>query len=385
MAFHAGPRFAFANFLYLCPTMQTLSKIIVQDFRNIEFQELAFSEGINCICGDNGEGKTNLIDAVYYLSMTKSAFVSSDRYNFRYGTEAFAISGTYRTEAGGVMRIGVEVSAQGGKKIRRDDKPYTRAAGHIGLIPVVIVSPADVSMISESGEERRRFANAVISQMDGEYLAALQQYNRLLSQRNRLLKDGGSDPVLLDAFDGRMGECSRVIYDRRARFTEELGPVVAERYAELSGGGEAVSISYRSELSSQPLEELLKASRQRDLLLGYTTCGVQRDDFVFSMDGHPIRRNGSQGQQKSFLVSLKFAQYSIMKASYGFAPLMLLDDVFDKLDMNRVHNLLSMVAGSDFGQIFITDSDKGRMERVLEGVGSDRAYFEAKGGAFTKL
>lgn len=365
--------------------MQTLSKIMVQDFRNIAFQELEFSEGINCICGDNGEGKTNLIDAVYYLSMTKSAFAAGDRYNFRYGTEAFAISGLYRTASGGSMRICVEVSAQGGKRIRRDDKPYSKAAGHIGLIPVVIVSPSDISMISESGEERRRFANAVISQMDGEYLAALQQYNRLLSQRNRLLRGGGGDSLLLDAFDARMGACSRVIHDRRRRFIEDMNPVVARRYAELSGGGEEVSISYKSELSAHPLEELLKASRQRDALLGYTTCGIQRDDFIFGMDGHPIRRNGSQGQQKSFLVSLKFAQYSIMKESYGFAPLMLLDDVFDKLDMNRVRNLLSMVAGNGFGQIFITDSDKVRMRRVLDGVGSERAYFEAEGGAFRRL
>ena len=181
--------------------MPVLKKIVVQDFRNIALQELEFSPNVNCICGNNGEGKTNLIDAVYYLSMTKSAFSTTDRYNFRYGTESFSISGVYAMPGGMESRFSVRSESGGEKKIKRDDKPYARASEHIGVLPVVMVSPQDYALVAESGEERRRFVNSVLSQMDREYLSALQQYNRLLLQRNRLLKDGGADPALLDVFD----------------------------------------------------------------------------------------------------------------------------------------------------------------------------------------
>jgi DNA replication and repair protein RecF len=365
--------------------MPTLKKIVVQDFRNIAFQELSFCPNVNCVCGDNGEGKTNLMDAVWYLSMTKSAFAASDRFNFRHGTEAFALAGTYSMNMQPDARFSVRVGADGGKKMRRDDKAYSRISEHIGVLPVVMVSPSDNSLISESGEDRRRFVNSVLSQMDAEYLAAAQQYNRLLFQRNRMLKDGSPDEGLLDVFDERMDEYAAVIHSRRSAFIQDLLPAVAERYATLSGGREKVSVSYRSDLRNGSLVDLLKASREKDKLLHYTTAGVQRDDFVFEMDGYPIRRCGSQGQQKSFLVSLKFAQYELMKRRYGFPPMLLLDDVFDKLDMGRIANLLGMVAGDDFGQIFITDTDKERMRGIVDTLTADRAYFEAKGGEFKEI
>ncbi len=365
--------------------MPALKKIVVQNFRNIEFQELSFSPNINCISGNNGEGKTNLLDAVWYLSMTKSAFAPSDRFNFRHGSDRFAISGTYSMNTGPDARFSVQVDGKGEKKVRRDDKAYSTISGHIGVLPIVMVSPSDTSLVSESGDDRRRFVNSVLSQMDREYLSAMQQYNRLLFQRNKMLKDGVCDEALLDVFDERMNEYAASVYARRKAFVDELIPLVAEHYAVLSGGRETVSVDYRSDLSKGPLVGLLKASRDKDRAFKYTTAGIQRDDFLFGMNGFPIRRCGSQGQQKSFLVSLKFAQYELMKRAYGFPPMLLLDDVFDKLDMGRIANLLGMVAGSDFGQIFITDSDKVRMSGIVDGLTADRAYFEAVAGEFREI
>ena len=365
--------------------MPVLKKIVVQDFRNIALQELVFSPNINCISGNNGEGKTNLIDAIYYLSMTKSAFGSSDRFNFRYGMGAFTIAGSYLMPGGLESRFSIAVTSDGEKKVKRDDKPCKRISEHIGVLPIVLVSPSDISMVSDSGEERRKFVNAVLSQMDRNYLDNVQQYNRYLLQRNRLLKGGELDEVLMDTFDARLSALAAPIVASRRELAESLAPVVQAYYTELSGGREEVGIEYRTDADRGPLDAQLRACRDRDRALKYTSVGVQRDDFLFTMNGYPIRKCGSQGQQKSFLVSLKFAQYEIMRESYGFAPILLLDDLFDKLDMNRVSNLLSMVAGSDFGQIFLTDSNKVRLARIVDALTEDRSYFETEDGVFTRV
>ncbi len=365
--------------------MPILEKIVISDFRNIQLQELEFSPNVNCISGNNGEGKTNLLDAIYYLSMTKSAFATSDRFTFRHGTEEFSVAGTYRMENGLSSRFALKMSTKGEKKIRRDDKPYGKVSEHVGVLPIVMVSPSDISMVSESGEERRRFVNSVLSQMDREYMTAMQQYNRLLLQRNKMLKDMQADLSLLEVIDMKMSALADPIYKARRRFVEDLKPLVSDYYKALSGDAEQIGIEYESELSKAPLDQLLAASFEKDRIMKYTTAGIQRDDFVFTMNGHPIRRCGSQGQQKSFLVSLKFAQYEIMKKNYGFAPILLLDDVFDKLDMGRISNLLEMVASNDFGQIFITDSNKVRMAGIVDGLTQDRAYYETVGGSFNRL
>ena len=374
---------------YLCldirKNMPVLEKIVISDFRNIQLQELEFSPNVNCISGNNGEGKTNLLDAIYYLSMTKSAFATSEKFNFRHGTDEFSVAGTYRMENGLSSRFALKVNSKGEKKIRRDDKPYQKVSEHVGVLPIVMVSPADISMVSDSGEERRRFVNAVLSQMDHEYMSSLQQYNRLLMQRNRMLKEMDPDRSLLEVIDMRMDALAEPIYQKRKKFIEDLKPIVSEYYKYVSGGSELVDIEYESELSKAGLEQLLSASFDKDRILKYTSSGLQRDDFIFTMNGHPIRRYGSQGQQKSFLVSLKFAQYEIMKKNYGFAPVLLLDDVFDKLDMNRISNLLQMVASNDFGQIFITDSNKVRMSGIVDRLTQDRAYFETVSGTFSTI
>ena len=365
--------------------MPVLEKIVISDFRNIQLQEIDFSPNINCISGNNGEGKTNLLDAIYYMSMTKSAFASSDKFNFRHGTEEFSLAGTYRMPNGLSSRFALKMSSRGEKKVKRDDKFYQKVSEHVGVLPVVMVSPADVSMVSESGDERRRFVNAVLSQMDREYMSAMQQYNRLLLQRNKMLKDAVVDRSLLVVIDMRMSALAGPVFEARKRFVADLKPIVAEYYKALSGDSEQVDIEYESELSKDSLENILAASFEKDRILKHTTSGIHRDDFLFTMNGHPIRRFGSQGQQKSFLVSLKFAQYEIMKRNYGFAPMLLLDDVFDKLDMGRISNLLQMVASNDFGQIFITDSNKVRMAGIVDRLTQDRAYFETVGGVFTRI
>ncbi len=365
--------------------MPHLKKIVISDFKNIEFQEIEFSPNVNCIWGNNGEGKTNLLDAVHYLSMTRSAFSTSDRFVFRHGRDSFSLCGTYAMEDRPDTKFSVKVAADGTKRLRRDDKAYDRLSAHIGTIPIVMVSPTDISLVSDASDERRRFVNAVISQMDREYLSAAQQYNRLLDQRNRLLKDGNPDRDLIGVLGAMMASHADKIHSERAKLIADLSPVVESYYAAISGGRERIAIEYRSDLDKGPMEERLAAAMERDLALGFTTAGVHRDDFVFTMDGWPIRRCGSQGQQKSFIVSLKFAQYEIMKRRYGFSPILLLDDVFDKLDMGRIANLLGMVAGSDFGQIFITDSNKVRIRGIVDGITADRAYFEASCGRYAKV
>ncbi len=365
--------------------MPTLDKIVIRDFRNIALQEIEFSPNLNCISGGNGEGKTNLLDAVWYLSMTKSAFAASDRFNFRHGASLFAISGTYSMGDGPKSRFSIQVSEGGEKRLRRDDKPYGRISEHIGVLPIVMVSPADIALVSEGGEERRRFVNSVLSQMDREYLNALQQYNRLLLQRNRLLRDGCSDEELLDTFDVRLSALAAPVSKRRSEFCASLVPVVQRYYSEISGGREEVDIEYGSDLlGGGDLLGMLRSRRERDRLLKFTGAGIQRDDFLFTMNSHPIRRCGSQGQQKSFIVALKFAQYELMRLSCGCQPMMLLDDLFDKLDPSRVGNLLGMVSDSGFGQIFITDSDKVRTRGIVDAVTSDRVYLKAEGGVFSR-
>ncbi len=365
--------------------MSILEKIVVSDFRNIRLQELEFSPNINCISGNNGEGKTNLLDAIYYLSMTKSAFGTQDKYNFRHGTESFSIAGTYRMNNGIQTKFTLQVGSKGEKKIKRDDKAYSKISEHIGILPVVLVSPSDSSLVSDSGEERRRFINAVLSQMDKKYMSCLQQYNRLLLQRNRILKEEYPDKDYLSVIDTRMSALSIPIHNKRKEFAEALSPVVSSFYHTLSAGGEEVSVGYVSQLENTNLEELLDQAFEKDRILKYTSVGLQRDDFNFLMNGHPIRRCGSRGQQKSFLLSLKLAQYEIMRENYGFPPLLLLDDAFDKLDMSRVSNLLKMVTSNDFGQIFITDSNKVRMARIVDKLTADRVYFETNAGNFTKI
>ena len=357
-----------------------LQRLILSDFKNIREADLSFSSKMNCFLGNNGAGKTNLLDAIYYLSMTKSYFGQSDTQSICFGSLLFSLSGYYLFEEALQEHIVCVVEAGGSKNIQRNGKNYTRFSEHLGLLPLVVVSPSDTMLIHSPAEERRRFMNVLLSQMDSIYMSCLQQYNQVLAQRNHCLRQGYYRADLMEALEVQMGVKAAVIYEKRAQICNLLAPLIGKYYGILSGHQEEIALNYKSDLALRPLSVLLEESRQRDRLLHYSTCGVHRDEVVFMMNGHPIRRFGSQGQQKSFLVALKLAQFEIMKQSRGEAPMLLLDDVFDKLDMDRVAHLLELVVQPHFGQIFITDSNKSRIEGVVQELTDEHTFFNITGG-----
>ena len=356
-----------------------LKKLVLINFKNIAQAEITLSERLNCFVGDNGAGKTNVLDAVYYLSMSKSALTMTDGQSVRHGEDFFVVEGTYAGDSGSNDTVNCSFLRRSGKVLKLNGKEYDRMADHVGRFPVVMVSPQDSVLITDAAEERRRYLNAFLSQLDRDYLASLMRYNAVLAERNRFLKSS-SDEQMLQIYDIQLADHAARIYERRRDIIERMRPLVAEFYRQLSGDREQVEIEYRSELASASMGELLLASRERDIVNGFTTSGVHRDDMSLRIGGYPLRKYGSQGQQKSFLMSLKLAQYRILAEVCGERPLLLLDDLFDKLDTSRVENLLTLVAGDDFGQIFITDCNRSRLETILSRAGEKYALFMGEGG-----
>lgn len=356
-----------------------LKKLVLINFKNITQAEITLSERLNCFVGDNGAGKTNVLDAVYYLSMSKSALTMTDGQSVRHGEDFFVVEGTYAGDSGSNDTVNCSFLRRSCKVLKLNGKEYERMADHVGRFPVVMVSPQDSVLITDAAEERRRYLNAFLSQLDRDYLASLMRYNAVLAERNRFLKSS-SDEQMLQIYDMQLADHAARIYERRRDIIERMRPLVAEFYRQLSGDREQVEIEYRSELASASMGELLLASRERDIVNGFTTSGVHRDDMSLRIGGYPLRKYGSQGQQKSFLMSLKLAQYRILAEVCGERPLLLLDDLFDKLDTSRVENLLTLVAGDDFGQIFITDCNRSRLETILSRAGEKYALFMVEGG-----
>ena len=356
-----------------------LKKLVLINFKNIAQAEITLSERLNCFVGDNGAGKTNVLDAVYYLSMSKSALTMTDGQSVRHGGDFFVVEGTYAGDSGSNDTVNCSFLRRSGKVLKLNGKEYDRMADHVGRFPVVMVSPQDSVLITDAAEERRRYLNAFLSQLDRDYLASLMRYNAVLAERNRFLKSS-SDEQMLQIYDMQLADHAARIYERRRDIIERMRPLVAEFYRQLSDDREQVEIEYRSELASASMGELLLASRERDIVNGFTTSGVHRDDMSLRIGGYPLRKYGSQGQQKSFLMSLKLAQYRILAEVCGERPLLLLDDLFDKLDTSRVENLLTLVAGDDFGQIFITDCNRSRLETILSRAGEKYALFMVEGG-----
>lgn len=356
-----------------------LKKLVLINFKNIAQAEITLSERLNCFVGDNGAGKTNVLDAVYYLSMSKSALSMTDGQSVRHGEDFFVVEGTYAGDSGSSDTVNCSFLRRSGKVLKLNGKEYDRMADHVGRFPVVMVSPQDSVLITDAAEERRRYLNAFLSQLDRDYLASLMRYNAVLAERNRFLKSS-SDEQMLQIYDMQLADHAARIYERRRDIIDRMRPLVAEFYRQLSGDREQVEIEYRSELASASMGELLLASRERDIVNGFTTSGVHRDDMSLRIGGYPLRKYGSQGQQKSFLMSLKLAQYRILTEVCGERPLLLLDDLFDKLDTSRVENLLTLVAGDDFGQIFITDCNRSRLETILSRAGEKYALFMVEGG-----
>lgn len=356
-----------------------LDRLSIINFKNIESEDLSLSAGINCFVGDNGAGKTNILDAVHYLSMAKSMHTLADSQSVRHGEDGFVIDGRFTRDDSRPEQVVCSYTRRGGKTLKRNGKEYERLSEHVGTVPIVVVSPADSALISDSAEERRRYLNRYISQVDRTYLTALMRYTAALQERNKLLKTSPTEDILL-IYDGMLATNADVIYRKRMETIEAMIPLVEEFYAVLSDKRETISMEYCSELQTASLSELLLASRQRDFVNEHTTSGVHRDDVIFCIGGHPLRKFGSQGQQKSFLVALKLAEYTLLAQHSGCKPILLLDDLFDKLDMRRVSQLLKLTHNPNFGQIFITDCNKHRLQQTLDEAEAEYQLFNITNG-----
>jgi DNA replication and repair protein RecF len=356
-----------------------LKSLIITGFKSHQKQEFSFSTKLNCFTGRNGAGKTNVLEAIYYLCMTKSHSGLGDKLLVHHDMDFFRLESYFEKEQK-AMKVVAKFPVNHKKVIELDGQTVTRMADHIGRLPVVMIAPDDVQLVTEGGEERRRFMDSTIAQVSKDYLYALVQYNTTLKQRNALLKQaadtGHLDHGLLDIYDHQLSAPAYTIHEHRKRFFEDFAPVFARKYEQIAQGSETVAVRYESALDEQPLHEILLQRRERDRVLQRTTQGVHRDDLVMLMDDQPIRSFGSQGQLKSYLLSLRLAQYACLRESCGVYPILLLDDIFDKLDMHRVTALISVIQADDYGQIFITDTQRERMEAVTGDLGAHQAFFD---------
>lgn len=366
-----------------------LQKLNLLGFKNHNELEINFSEKVNCLVGDNGAGKTNILDAIYYLSFCKSYFNSADNQNIQFESPYFSVQGYYFKNGnnGDIIQC-VQYRGQR-KSFKLNKNEYNRYADHIGLFPLVIITPSDNNLIHDGSEERRKYLNGVISQFDKIYLDDLINYNKSLFQRNALLKKFGEtnsfDHESLSIWDEQLAILGDKIFRKRNEFLDAFNPLFQYYYEFITEGKEVVEIRYESQLFNDNLESLLKSNYNRDRMLRYTTCGIHKDDLEFILNGYPVKKFGSQGQQKSFLVAVKLAQFEITKNIKGFKPVLLLDDIFDKLDYHRVHQLMKLVSMNNFGQIFITDTNSERIIKVFSTIQTEYFIFDVKPGIIEKL
>ena len=365
-----------------------LKEISILNFKNLESASITFSSNLNCFSGLNGAGKTNVLDAVYFLSLGKSVLSLTDRQCVLHGRDFFMLDAMFDITDRGMEHIICSFSTDKGKLIKRNDKECKRLSEHVGFLPVVMVSPSDVYLINEAADERRKYLNHFMSITDKAFFDTLIKYNNVLSQRNKLLKSlsFSGDRDLIDVFDMQLSDLAGRIFTKRRDSVFDLAPVVSDYYRHISDDSEPVTLTYKSELlSGESLYDILKRNLDKDIALGYTSSGIHRDDIVMKIGGYPIRKYGSQGQQKSFIISLKLAQYEVIYRMRGFKPILLLDDIFDKLDGGRVKNLVSLVSQHKFGQIFITDSNKVRIDALLEEITGEHKLFYVEDGVVTQI
>lgn len=355
-----------------------LQSLNILNYRNIREASLEFSPKLNCFVGLNGQGKTNVLDAIYLLSFTKSAYTSQDSLNITHGEEMAMVQGNY-----GEFTISCGLRKGVKKQFRKDKKDYPRLLDHIGLIPLVMVCPADHQLIEEGSDERRRFMDVVIGQRNRKYLDCLATYNALLKQRNALLKQYADAPTppddLLEVLEWQMIEPAEYIFRARTEFFKEFEPYFQEVYKVISGSAEAPALRYISQLQDRELREAYVRTRQRDLILGWTSQGPHKDDLDMRLGDYPLKQVGSQGQQRTFVLAMKLAQALYLADSTGEAPILLLDDIFDRLDSERVERIVAMVQGEQFGQIFITDTDRQHLTDIIQ-PGPDAKIFHVENG-----
>jgi DNA replication and repair protein RecF len=357
-----------------------VEKLTIVNFKNYQEAEISCNPKLNCFVGNNGMGKTNLLDAIYYLCMSKSYFMGSDLYTIRSNEEFMVLQGVF-SHNGNQDEIYCGLKTNKRKIFRKNKKEYTRISEHIGQYPVVMVSPSDSALITGGSDERRKYINAVISQYSPGYLENTIQYNKILAQRNKLLKNyqhTRNANELLEIYDTQLIPLGEKIYTQRCGFIEKLTPIFNTYYTSISGDNENVGINYVSSLKNNSFGDLLLRSRSADLSVQYTTIGIHKDDIEMIMQDLPIRKVGSQGQQKTFLVALKMAQFSFLKETKGIAPIILLDDIFDKFDVERVKQILELVSHHNFGQIFITHTNEQRMTELLSGYTSNYNIYKVE-------
>ena len=363
-----------------------LRQISIVNYKNIAQAELQFSSKVNCFIGQNGEGKTNVLDAVHFLSLCKSMTTSQDALCIRHSEEFAVLQGRYEREDGVMEDIYLGMKRGQKKQLKRNKKAYTRLAEHIGLLPIVVVSPLDQMLIAGGSEERRRFLDVVLSQTSRSYMEALMRYNKALAQRNALLKqeDPGPDPELLSLWEEEMARHGQLIYETRAQYVEAFTPLFQRFYSRISQDREQVGLEYVSHAQRGSLLEVIQRDRHKDLAVGYSLHGIHKDDLEMTLGGFPIKREGSQGQNKTFLIALKLAQFNFLRRTGSQTnPLLLLDDIFDKLDAERVEQIVRLVSEDNFGQIFITDTNREHLDQILMCMGGDYRLFHVKGGEVT--
>lgn len=359
-----------------------LQRLSVLNYKNIAEAELVFSPKVNCFIGQNGEGKTNLLDAIHFLSFCKSSNNPIDSQCIQHGQEFFVLQGHYAMDAGEPEEIYCGLKRGRKKSFKRNKKEYQRLSDHIGLIPLVMVSPSDAELILGGSEERRRFMDVVISQYDKEYMVCLMKYQQALQQRNTLLKsEEEPDADVLALWEEMMAQTGEVIYRCRRQFIEAFTPIFQSFYRQIARDKEQVALRYISHGDRGPLLPTIQKGRDKDRIMGYSLHGVHKDDLEMLLGDYAIKREGSQGQNKTYLIALKLAQFSFLKRTAQHAtPLLLLDDIFDKLDSERVEQIVRLVAGDSFGQIFITDTNRDHLDDILTHIGQDYTLFEVQGG-----
>ncbi|WP_321996074.1 DNA replication/repair protein RecF [Draconibacterium orientale] len=360
-----------------------IEEISIVNFKNILEVKAEFSPKLNCFIGKNGAGKTNMLDAIYYLSFCKSFFNATDQLNINHEESFFMLNGNYsRMESKETINCGLQKGQK--KQFKRNTKVYKKLQEHIGLLPLVMITPSDVNLILGGSDERRKFMDGVISQYNQTYLDDLLKYNRALMQRNNLLKQFASDRYfdeeLLGIWDDQLVEYGTRIHEERTRFVEKLIPVFQRYYNYISGGNEVVELVHQSDLYDSDLEALLKASLQKDRVVQYTTVGIHKDDLQLKIGDYLIKKLGSQGQKKTYLVALKLAQFEFIKEISGINPILLLDDIFDKLDQHRVEQIVTAVAGEQFGQIFLTDTNREHLDTIIKKMDADYRIFKVENG-----
>ncbi len=365
-----------------------LKSIHLINFKNYEEAEITLTSNINCFVGSNGSGKTNILDAVHYLSLCRSYMNVLDRQNIRFDQQFFAIQGTWEKDA---QEIAIHCAVKSGSKkvFKRNKKEYERLADHIGQFPAVMISPYDRDLISEGSELRRKWMDGIISQFDRQYLESIQKYGKILDQRNALLKNMQEhrlfDRDAIDVWNEQMSAIGTEIHQKRQDFLKDFIPIFQERYNFIGLVAEEVQLEYRSQLNDATFDALLLAYERKDAFTHYSNAGTHKDDLIFTIKGHPIKKFGSQGQQKSFIIALRLAQYDWLKKQLNVQPVLLLDDIFDKLDQERVKKLLQLVSNNYFGQVLLTDTDEPRLRAIFQTGDFDSKLFRVENGVIQEL